>query len=90
MKKRYMFCMVFVVMILTIHFAAGGLIGSQKQEVFQYGLMDNTNSHPIHMAYSLISNEPIKQDKSIFSKTTVFFLFSAVIGIIAFRRNIYM
>ena len=87
MNIRYVIGIV-VIIIITTHFVAAGLAGSQSQVAEQNHIIEKVISSD-EIQNTLGSEDQFEQDKSIFSKTNILSLIVAVIGIVAFRRNTY-
>ena len=87
MKTRYLIG-IFVVIIITMHFVAAGMAGSQSQVVTENLVIEKAIPAQA-LQNTLTSGDQFEQDGSIFSKSTIIYLLVAVIGIVAFRRNTY-
>lgn len=87
MKIRYLIGIA-VIIIVSVHLVAAGLAGSQSQVVSENTIIEKAIPSKA-VQHSLKSPDQIKQDGSIFSKTTLISLVVAIIGIVAFRRNTY-
>jgi len=87
MKIRHIFIKVAII-ALVLHLASGALIGSQIQSgTSNVDLQQMISSPDIHNA-ALGADNQFMQNESIFSKATLISLLVAVMGVVAFRRNI--
>ena len=87
MKIRHLIGMV-IIIVLTIHFAAGGLVGSQSKKSAQ-GIAIEKIAASGNLQDTIKASEQISPARSIYSKSTIISLIVAVMGIVAFRRNTY-
>jgi len=88
MMKTSYWLGVLIVVVLMVHFSAGGLIGFQSKVPTKNLTIEKVIS-PQAIQNTLTPGEQFNQNKSIFSKTTIITLVVAVMGIVAFRRNHY-
>jgi hypothetical protein len=88
MKTKNIIGMVAVI-VLTIHFAAGGLIGFQGKKSPQILTIEKVMPPPVAIQGTINPGEQLNGGKSIFSKATIISLIVAVMGIVAFRRNTF-
>ena len=87
MKVRYWLGIVLVV-VLAVHFSAYGLNGSQSRVPSQHHEIKNIiKSEAAQKAAQ--PGEHFFEEKTVFSRTTIIFLVVALLGIVAFRRNLY-
>lgn len=87
MKARHLISILFII-IISMHFVATGLAGSQSQEVTENFIIEKAVPS-IAFQNTLKSDDHREETRSIFSRTTIISLIVAVIGIVAFRRNTY-
>ena len=85
MKVRHLIRTV-VVIILTLHFVASGLIGFQGNKSDQIVSIEKT-MQTVDTQEKADSLSAAEEDTSIFSNTILFSLVVVVAGVVAFRRD---
>ena len=85
MKVRHIFLKIAVI-VLILHLAAGGLIGSQIQDSVINMDLDQVIS-AMETNDGLNVDDQFIRNNSIFSSATLISLLVAVMGVVAFRRN---
>jgi hypothetical protein len=88
MKTRYLIGIFLFIIVITMHFVAAGMAGSQSQLVTE-NLVIKKAIPSQALQNTLTSGDQLEPDGSIFSRSTIIYLIVAVIGIVAFRRNTY-
>jgi hypothetical protein len=86
MRARHLIGVV-VIIICTLHLAAGGLIGFQSKKSAQNINIEKTMQTVATQKMVAPPVSSAEENNSIFSNTIIFSLIAVIAGVVAFRRD---